>query len=189
MKTAAQIVDDLIRREGSTFTDHPADRGGPTKYGITQATLQGWRRRSNALAIVNSADVAALEEGEARAIYQRLFILDPGFDLLEDESLRALLVDAGVQHGPDVAVRWLQAAVGVSVDGRLGPLTATKTNSTNLRWLFAELVAVRCSYYGALVTKDAKLKAAKDAGFRLQAENAHGWSNRLAEFIRETAVL
>lgn len=189
MKTAAQLIDDLIRREGSKYTDHPADRGGPTKFGITQATLLRWRRRTNPRAIVNSADVAALEEGEARAIYQRDFILEPGFDRLEDESLRALLVDAGVQHGPDDAVRWLQTAIGVKVDGDLGPVTATKANSTNLRWLFAELVAVRCSYYGRLVSNDPVLKVAKEAGFRLQAENAHGWGNRLAEFIRETAVL
>lgn len=189
MKTAAQIIDDLIRREGDKYTDHPADKGGPTKYGITQATLQAFRRRQDPRAVVNSADVAALSEGVARLIYQRVFIIDPGFDLLDDESLRGFLVDAGVQHSPERVVRWLQAAIGVKVDGKLGPVTATKTNSTNLRWLFAELVAVRCSFYGSLVTNDGVLKVAKEAGFRLQAENAHGWANRLAEFIRETAVL
>lgn len=189
MKTAAQIIDDLIRREGDRFTDHPADRGGPTKYGITQATLQRARRRADPRAIVNSADVEALTEGEARAIYQRDFILEPGFDQVDDEALRAFLVDATVQHGADDVVPWLQTAVGAKVDGVLGPVTASRVNNTNLRWLFAELVAVRCAYYGKLITKDPTLAVAKEAGFRLQAENAHGWANRLAEFIRETAVL
>lgn len=36
LATPAQIVDDILRREGSTFTDRPNDRGGPTKYGVTQ---------------------------------------------------------------------------------------------------------------------------------------------------------
>jgi lysozyme family protein len=189
MKTAAQIIDDLIRREGDKYTDHPADRGGPTKYGITVATLQRYRRRTHPGAIVNSADIEALTEGVARLIYLRDFVIEPGFDRLDDEGLRSFLVDAGVQHSPERAVRWLQQAVAVKVDGKLGPVTATKTNATNLRWLFAELVAVRCSFYGSLVTNDPRLQDAKDAGFRLQAENAHGWANRLAEFIRETAVL
>jgi Putative secretion activating protein len=189
MKTDAQIIDDLIRREGDRFTDHPADRGGPTKYGITQATLLAWRRRTDPAAIVTASDVAALEELEAFAIYRQMFVVDPGFERISDDTLRGFLVDATVQHGPDDVIPWLQAAAGAKVDGKLGPLTAQKVNATNLRALFAELVAVRCSYYGQLVTRDPRLADAKRAGFRLQAENAYGWANRLAEFIRETAVL
>lgn len=183
------MIDDLLRREGSTFTNHPADRGGPTKYGITLETLRRHRARLHPGAVTIADDVENLSEGEARVIYQRDFIVDPGFDKLNEESLRAFMVDSAVQHGPDDPIRWLQSAIGVKVDGKLGQVTANKANTSNLRWLFAELVAVRCAHYGALVTKDPKLKAAKEAGFRLQAENAHGWGNRLGEFIRETAVL
>src|SRR5690606_41674791 len=32
------IIDDIIRREGTAYTEHPSDRGGATKYGITQST-------------------------------------------------------------------------------------------------------------------------------------------------------
>ncbi len=35
-QTDAQIIDAILRREGG-FVDHPADRGGATKYGITHA--------------------------------------------------------------------------------------------------------------------------------------------------------
>src|ERR1044072_5116460 len=121
MKTAAQIIDDLIRREGDKYTDHPADKSGPTKYGITLNTLQAYRRRQDPRYVATAADVADLSEGVARLIYMRTFILDPGFDQLDNEALRSFLVDAGVQHGPEDAVRWLQAAIGVKVDGKLGP--------------------------------------------------------------------
>ena len=36
--TDDDIIDGIIRREGSTYTNDPADPGGPTKYGITLAT-------------------------------------------------------------------------------------------------------------------------------------------------------
>ena len=39
-----RIIDGLIVAEGG-YVDHPADRGGPTKYGITRKTLAAWRKR------------------------------------------------------------------------------------------------------------------------------------------------
>ena len=33
------LIDDLIAREGG-FVDHPADKGGPTRWGITQAVAR-----------------------------------------------------------------------------------------------------------------------------------------------------
>ena len=52
--TVREIVDDVLRREGE-FVQHPADAGGPTKFGITQATLADWRH-----APVTASDVSAL---------------------------------------------------------------------------------------------------------------------------------
>ena len=40
--TTKEIIDGIIKREGG-YVDHPADRGGPTKFGITLATLEAWR--------------------------------------------------------------------------------------------------------------------------------------------------
>jgi lysozyme family protein len=48
------MFDDVLRREGG-FVDHPADRGGPTKYGITQRTLGHYLGRA-----VDRAEVEAL---------------------------------------------------------------------------------------------------------------------------------
>jgi lysozyme family protein len=58
------ILAAILRREGG-FVNHPADRGGPTHYGITQATLQAWRGRA-----VSEEDVRALSVEEAKAIYR-----------------------------------------------------------------------------------------------------------------------
>ena len=37
------ILEGVLVREGG-FADHPADRGGATRYGITAATLGSWRK-------------------------------------------------------------------------------------------------------------------------------------------------
>jgi lysozyme family protein len=62
---ARQIIDDIIRREGGAV-DHPSDRGGQTKYGITKATLSEYRGRQ-----VSGVELFALTEQEAREIYQK----------------------------------------------------------------------------------------------------------------------
>ena len=69
------IIDTILRREGwPRYTNRPSDRGGPTKGGITLATLASWRKRP-----VTATDVAALDEAEVRAIYRARYIEEPGF--------------------------------------------------------------------------------------------------------------
>lgn len=98
------LLDDILRREGG-FVDHPSDRGGPTKYGITQAALSDYRGRP-----VSVDDVRTLSEHEARAIYVERYVSRPGFDRLEHTALMALLVDCAVNHGVTRAAKWLQQA-------------------------------------------------------------------------------
>ena len=64
------LIDALIEREGG-YVDHPADRGGPTCFGITEAVARahGYAGR-----------MANLPRDEAAAIYRRLYWLRPRFD-------------------------------------------------------------------------------------------------------------
>ena len=38
-QTIDEFIDDVIAREGG-YVDHPADRGGPTRWGITEAVAR-----------------------------------------------------------------------------------------------------------------------------------------------------
>ncbi len=68
-----RIIDAILEREGDTYTNHPKDRGGPTKYGITRATLSAWRGVS-----VTAKDVKALtEERSTRHLRQPLYHTPP----------------------------------------------------------------------------------------------------------------
>ena len=165
---AGKIIADLMRREGG-FADHGADRGGPTKYGITAATLGRWRKLDRA---ATREEVMALEVSEAIAIYADEYIIGPRLHHIDDEALRGLLVDCGVHSGTKRAVQWLQAALGVAADGVIGPVTLGALARSDPRRVYLQVLALRLRFLGQLITRDAK-----------QAAFAHGWMNRVAEFL------
>lgn len=120
------LVDALIEREGG-FVNHPADRGGPTCWGITEAVARAHGYRG---AMRN------LPREEAAAIYRRLYWLRPRLDAVAKRSgaIAAELFDTGVNMGPAVAITFLQRALtalnrngndyaDLTPDGRLGPVT------------------------------------------------------------------
>jgi lysozyme family protein len=139
------LIDEIIQREGG-FVDHPSDRGGPTKYGITKGTLYRWREQP-----VTTADVRNLDESEARDIYRAQYIEQPGFASLP-EPLRTHVVDFGVNAGPAQSVRTLQRALGnVTVDGVLGPETRRAIEAADRVVLVRHFWQERIRYYGHLV--------------------------------------
>lgn len=164
--TTKEIIDGIIKREGG-YVNHPSDRGGPTKYGITLATLGAWRSR-----VVTAGDVASLGKEEARLIYQNEYLFRPRLEQINRMSVRVFALDSAVQHGPGRAIRWLQKIAGVPVDGILGPVSLQAINRLDSDVLYRKMVAERCRFYGRLITKDPT-----------QAVFAAGWANRIAEFI------
>jgi lysozyme family protein len=98
-----QLIDTVIGREGG-YNDHPADRGGATRWGITEAVARAHGYRG---------DMRAFPRDEAVAIYRRTYWVRPGFDLIADiaPEVAAELFDTGVNMGPAVAVSFLQRAL------------------------------------------------------------------------------
>jgi lysozyme family protein len=127
-----ELVDALVEREGG-YVNHPADRGGPTRFGITEAVARthGYHGR-----------MADLPRDEAAAIYRRLYWLRPRFDAVAERSGRvaAELFDTGANMGPAVAVTFLQRALtalnrngkdypDLVPDGRIGERTLAALDS------------------------------------------------------------
>lgn len=121
-----EVINDILRREGG-YADHPADRGGPTRFGITERVA---RRRGY------SGDMRELPIGLARWIYTEDYIEKPGFGQAAalSEAVAAELVDTGVNMHPRQAADFLQRALNVlglsgqlyrdlEVDGAVGPKT------------------------------------------------------------------
>ena len=123
-----ELIDELIEREGD-YANHPADRGGPTRFGITEAVARAHGYRGS---------IAALPREEAEAIYRRLYRLRPRFDAVAERApaVAAELFDTGANMGPAVAATFLQRALtalnrngkdypDLVPDGRVGQATLT----------------------------------------------------------------
>jgi lysozyme family protein len=121
-----RLVAGLIDREGD-YVNHPADKGGPSRFGITEAVA-----RAHGYA----GSMRRLPREEAAAIYRRLYWHRPGFDQVAKRSARVAeeLFDTGANMGPAVAVTFLQRALtalnrqgrdfaDLVPDGRIGPRT------------------------------------------------------------------
>ena len=121
-----ELINELIEREGG-YVNHPADRGGPTKFGITEAVAR---------AHGYTGAMRDLPREEAAAIYKRLYWLRPRLDQVAKRSpaVAAELFDSGVNMGPAVAVTFLQRALSalnrhgtdyadLVPDGRVGSAT------------------------------------------------------------------
>ena len=165
--TIGTIISDILVREGG-YVDRSEDKGGPTKFGITLATLAEWRGKP-----CTAQDVRELQVAEAEAIYRDRYIVRPGFVGLPD-PLRGLVVDCGVNHGTDRATRWLQKAAGVAQDGQIGPDSEKAIASCDPAALYRKVLAARVRFYGRIITDNAT-----------QAVFAAGWANRAASFIDE----
>jgi len=165
------ILDEIIRREGG-YVNHPSDRGGPTNFGITAQTLGAWRKLGRP---ATAAEVQALTETEAMAIYRQQYITGPGFEAVTHPGLLHLLVDTAVHSGPKRAVQWLQAALGVTVDGVIGPKTRAALAAADQAVLYSKVLGQRLRHLGRLITNDPK-----------QSAFAAGWMNRIAEFLEGT---
>jgi lysozyme family protein len=165
------LIDRLIQREGG-YVNHPSDRGGPTNFGITQATLSAWRERP-----VSAADVQALGKDEAKAIYRDRYFTRPGFDGVQDPELQELVFDFAVHSGPGAAAKGLQTALkdmGLyqgAIDGGFGPQSQAALRACrNIPELYYRLKCERFELFLRFIGRDPA-----------QAVFATGWSNRMDE--------
>jgi lysozyme family protein len=116
----------IIKREGD-FVDHPSDKGGPTRFGVTEheARANGYE-----------GDMRDLPESFADALYRSKYWTDPKFDQIASlsPSVADELIDTGVNMGPTTASKFLQRALNVLnlgvttypnmiVDGNVGKMT------------------------------------------------------------------
>lgn len=165
------LIDAILAREGSTFTDDPADRGGATKFGITQRAWDLYIDRVTMRTVMLPHLVHDITEDQARAFYATCYVAPLAW--INDIRLRDLMVDSAVNCGADRSTKWLQrAAACTAIDGVIGPETRKLVNSRDARGLVRAVVEQRVEHYINLVVADpAQLKFLR------------GWWFRVKEFI------
>lgn len=152
----------VLVSEGGYGND-PNDRGGVTKFGISQRAYPG-------------ESVANLTEDRARALYWRDYWLAARCDVLPP-ALAVMVFDAAVQHGVVSAVRLLQHVLNTEIDGQLGPITRAA----------AETAA---AHDGAMsnVLDMAVLRVLRYASLPTFARFGRGWVARLFRVYRACLV-
>ena len=152
-----QAFDILLRHEGG-FSDHAADPGGKTRFGITEAVAReaGYR-----------GDMRELPLDLAKRIYK-----DRYWDAVRAEELpeaiRYVVFDAAVNSGPRQAILWLQRAVGVKDDGIIGPVTLAAVRAADPEQLVRRMLAQRLRFMAGLPNWPAF---------------GRGWAQRIADLM------
>jgi lysozyme family protein len=148
--------DKLLKHEGG-FSDHAADPGGKTRYGITEVVARevGYRGEMRDLPI----DLA-------KRIYK-----DKYWDACQADKLpsdvRYIVFDGAVNSGVGQSVKWLQRACGVLDDGVVGPQTIQAANADGIK---SKLCAQRLRFMTGLST---------------WPNFGRGWARRIADLLEE----
>ena len=162
----------VLKAEGG-YTNHPADRGGPTNKGILRREYDHYRRHKG----LPAADVRDILNAEVENIYLHDYWLAGRCDRMPWPVSLAHF-DACVNTGVAQAAKFLQRTVGTRSDGLLGPLTlgaltaAVKRESPEA--LAGRLARQRIAFYRQLEQRDPE-----------QRVFLQGWLNRVEALVAE----
>jgi lysozyme family protein len=149
--------DKLLKHEGG-YSDHAADPGGKTRYGVTEAVARevGYR-----------GDMRKLPIELAQRIYK-----DRYWDAVQAENLppdvRYIVFDGAVNSGVSQSIKWLQRACGVRDDGVIGPVTIRAVSTLHAEGLKRRILAQRLRFMAKLPNWPAF---------------SRGWANRICDLL------
>jgi lysozyme family protein len=135
----AEALQTVLREEGG-FVDHPLDPGGMTNLGVTRRVWEEWTGHP-----VTVRQMTDLTPVKVAPMYRRKY-----WDKIKGDELPAgvdlVVFDAAVNSGPGRAAKWLQACVGVDVDGDIGPKTLAAVNTFDATQLINDYARRRLSF-------------------------------------------
>jgi lysozyme family protein len=136
---------ETLKWEGG-YSNHPADPGGPTNFGIT---IGDYRRYVKPDA--TAADVRAMTIAEAKAIYRRRY-----WDAMRCDELPAgvdhCVFDYAVNSGTGRAPKVVQRCLGIDVSGRMDDATVAAVRKARLAPLIDAICDERMRFLRGLKT-------------------------------------
>ena len=128
----------VLKAEGGYVND-PADAGGETNYGISKRAYP-------------DLDIKALTEQQAKDIYFDDYWLRCRCDDMPG-YIAAAVFDTAVNMGQRTAIKFLQQALGVTVDGIIGPVTISTTYKKSPDALLPDFFSYRSKRYHELASQ------------------------------------
>lgn len=154
----------ILRMEGG-YTNDKSDKGGATNKGVTLATFTAWRK-SQGKRTPTIAQLKALTDKEAKAIYKTLFWDKWMADGIRSQAVANIVVDWYINSGTK-AVKRVQTMLGTKSDGIVGKITLALLNAQGDS-IFDRIFDARVAFYHAIVDTDPT-----------QQKFLNGWMNRL----------
>ena len=134
-------VEFTLAQEGG-WADDSADPGGATMRGITLAVFRAWRHDP----AVQPDELRDIQLSEVEAIYRALY-WNPIAGVSLPPGLGLSVFDAAVNLGVRRSTMLLQAVLGVTQDGAVGPITIGEATRAIPDALLAAFASERESFY------------------------------------------
>lgn len=156
----------VLQSEGGN-DDDPEDHGGRTSRGITQREYNAWRAEKG----LPHQDVWKAGDDEVREIYHDEYWA-PHCDKLPGGTDYAFF-DFAITSGPFQAVKTMQRALGLTPDGRVGPITRAAMQSASPAILLQSFDRQKRTFYRSLH----------------QPRFTKGWLNRCDDVLKNATRL
>lgn len=147
----------LLGHEGD-FSDHPADPGGKTRFGVTEAAARE---------VGYKGDMRELPLDLAKRVFLERYWKPIRADDLPP-GIRYCMFDGAVNSGPAQATKWLQRALGVEADGVIGPKTLAAAYAQDMNALRLRMLAQRLRFMTGLTN---------------WPSFSRGWAKRIADLM------
>jgi lysozyme family protein len=166
---ADMAIRKILDHEGG-YVNHSDDPGGATNKGITIATFRRYIKRNGTI-----ADLKALTTQQAVDVYKAQY-----WDKVRGDDLPSgvdyTVADFAVNSGPSRAAKYLQAALGVTQDGAIGPQTIQAANEIiNPKAIINKVNADRLAFMKRI------------QGGKLWKTFGRGWQSRV-DAVRSTSL-
>ena len=168
----------VLKHEGGYVND-PRDPGGATNLGVTIGTARRLGIDVDGDGDTDILDIKLLKTADVAKVYRAEY-----WNKIKGASLPSgldyALFDFAVNSGPDRAIKYVQAAVGVKQDGKLGNETLSAISQHPTARLINSLCDARLAF----------MRRAKDKQGRLLWDTfGKGWNTRVAGVRKESLAL
>lgn len=157
----------VLKHEGG-WSDHPKDPGGATMRGVTLATFRRYVKPN-----ATKDDLRKITDEQIAAVYRRHY-WDAVAGAELPDGIDYAVFDFAVNSGPARAAKYLQAIVGTTTDGKIGPAT---------------LAAVRARFHAEVIHKLCDIRMAFLKRLPTWATFGKGWTNRVTDVRRQALEL
>ena len=192
MSDFTKCITKTLRYEGVSsssdgYVDHPNDRGGATKYGISYSFVKDTGNVEffdmNGDLKIDKRDIQLLTFEKAVEAYKKYFWDVFDLDDIEENEKAFLVFDAAVNHGIKGAAKLVQRALNVcgcslKVDGIYGPKTKKALQDCAVEDFIAAFQSKRTSLYQAIVANNPSQKVF-----------LNGWLNRVKWTYQDIAYV